>query len=230
VTGLRALVAAVGPHLDELRERSEQSHYGYCVVENPHDFTPDIETNTPEEIANHRAACEAWDRGEREGVTPLGCGNLPRMDGWGLGGQTLRGPAASAVVALIEAITPDVLAAVEQSADLRTTLARLTADLAAVTAERDELRLTLRGPAGTMASLLRRAEADRDEARGLLEECLDGEWIECVNEPECDDEHEPLDERHWCQRCQMRRRVAVHLGRRDSFESAKLTTGEFNEP
>lgn len=34
--------------------------------------------------------------------------------------------------------------------------------------ERDELRLTLRGPAGTMASLLRSAEADRDEARAAL--------------------------------------------------------------
>lgn len=105
-TDLRALLDAVREHLPELRERSEQAHYGYCVVEDPHDFTPDLETNTPEETANHRAACEAWDRGDR-GVAPLGCGNLPRLDGWGLGGQTLRDPASSAVVALLDALLLD---------------------------------------------------------------------------------------------------------------------------
>lgn len=110
---LRGLVEAVRPHLDELRERSEQAHYGYPVVEDPHDFDPDREVCTAEEIANHKAACEAWDRGERD-VAPHACGNFaPR--GWGMGAQTLRDPASASAVALLDLLLQDhrILALVE---------------------------------------------------------------------------------------------------------------------
>lgn len=39
--------------------------YGYFHGGDPRDFHPDPECCTPEEIAAHKAACEAWDRGER---------------------------------------------------------------------------------------------------------------------------------------------------------------------
>jgi hypothetical protein len=38
--------------------------YGFFGGGNPHEFRPD-EENAPEEIAAHRGACEAWDRGDR---------------------------------------------------------------------------------------------------------------------------------------------------------------------
>jgi len=38
--------------------------YGFYRPENPHHFSPDAESCSDEEMANHRAACEAWDRGD----------------------------------------------------------------------------------------------------------------------------------------------------------------------
>ena len=37
--------------------------YGYYRPDNPHNFFPDPECCTEKEIANHSAACEAYDRG-----------------------------------------------------------------------------------------------------------------------------------------------------------------------
>lgn len=39
--------------------------YGYFLGGDPRNFTPDVECCTPEELAAHKAACEAWDRGAR---------------------------------------------------------------------------------------------------------------------------------------------------------------------
>jgi hypothetical protein len=39
--------------------------YGYFHGGDPRDFCPDPEVCTPEELAAHKAACEAWERGER---------------------------------------------------------------------------------------------------------------------------------------------------------------------
>jgi hypothetical protein len=38
--------------------------YGFYRPENPHNFSPDAESCSDEEMANHKAACEAWDRGD----------------------------------------------------------------------------------------------------------------------------------------------------------------------
>lgn len=38
--------------------------YGYYPGGDPRDFVPDEECCTPEELARHREACEAWARGE----------------------------------------------------------------------------------------------------------------------------------------------------------------------
>jgi hypothetical protein len=40
--------------------------YGFPCVENPHDFTPDGECCTPEEIAFWEDAKKRWDAGERD--------------------------------------------------------------------------------------------------------------------------------------------------------------------
>ncbi len=40
--------------------------YGFPCVENPHDFTPDPESCTPEEIAFWKDAKKRWDAGERD--------------------------------------------------------------------------------------------------------------------------------------------------------------------
>jgi hypothetical protein len=53
----------------------EECIYGFPCVEDPNDFTPDYECCTEQEVANWKAACEAWNRGERgtETVTNKGC-------------------------------------------------------------------------------------------------------------------------------------------------------------
>jgi hypothetical protein len=58
-----ALVAA----RDYLRTAANpEVTYGYYPGgTDPRDFTPDGEVCTPVEIASHKAACEAWERGER---------------------------------------------------------------------------------------------------------------------------------------------------------------------
>ena len=58
---LIALLRAAKPWIEQV---GEISGYGFYRPENPHDFHPDPECCTDEEIANHRAACEAWDRGD----------------------------------------------------------------------------------------------------------------------------------------------------------------------
>lgn len=55
-----------------LRDRAEETGYGFAHPEDPHDFSPDPECSTLEERERHRTACEAWERGE-----PLLCGAPP---------------------------------------------------------------------------------------------------------------------------------------------------------
>lgn len=44
----------------------KEAVYGFPCVENPHDFTPDYESCTPEEIAFWEDAKKRWDAGERD--------------------------------------------------------------------------------------------------------------------------------------------------------------------
>ena len=87
-----------------LRGEAEVTGYGYSATEDPHDFTPDPECCTAEEIARHKAACDAWDRGEHipvcmsDGSTS---GTIIKRDdgsavvhchraGWGIGTYVFR--------------------------------------------------------------------------------------------------------------------------------------------
>lgn len=64
-----ALAAAI-PVLQ--RAAQEDSIYGHYCGGDPRRFSPDVEECSPEEIAAHRAACEAWERGERPNI-PKAC-------------------------------------------------------------------------------------------------------------------------------------------------------------
>ena len=68
--------------------------YGFPCVENPHDFTPDRESCTNDEIAFWEEAKRRWDAGERD-VRGARCCDLIDVDGaiighatrtsWGIG-------------------------------------------------------------------------------------------------------------------------------------------------
>ena len=57
------LLAALKLALPFLEQEAVISGYGYYRPANPHDFHPDHECCTAEEIENHKAACEAYDAG-----------------------------------------------------------------------------------------------------------------------------------------------------------------------
>lgn len=60
VKELEEVAAALLPFADDA---SAINGYGYYRPKNPHDFHPDAESCTEDEIAAHKAACEAWDAG-----------------------------------------------------------------------------------------------------------------------------------------------------------------------
>jgi hypothetical protein len=72
----------------------KEACYGFPCVENPHDFTPDEESCTPEEIAFWEDAKVRWDAGELD-VRGKRCGWLTDPEGkikghvtqtsWGIG-------------------------------------------------------------------------------------------------------------------------------------------------
>lgn len=77
----------------------EETVYGFPCVENPHDFTPDPECCTPEEIAFWEEAKKRWDEGERD-VRGRRCHDLISETGeiaghvtqtsWGVGINVIR--------------------------------------------------------------------------------------------------------------------------------------------
>jgi len=100
--------------LDELRtlfgdmmREAEDVGYGNFPGGDPRDFSPDPECSTGVEQANHKAACEAWDRGEQ--TQHKGCEWLSpdlhiMRTPFGLGGYVMRNPWAADVAERIERI------------------------------------------------------------------------------------------------------------------------------
>lgn len=84
--------------------------YGYYRPSNPNDFHPDVESCTEEEIANHRAACAAYDAGAE--MPQQGDGWLRNEPGecvmhitmapWGIGSYSEVIPEAAELLAAIE--------------------------------------------------------------------------------------------------------------------------------
>ncbi len=56
---------------DSIRARAEDSAYGAFHGGDPHDFHPDVEVCSAEEIEAHAAACLAWDSGVRADDEPV---------------------------------------------------------------------------------------------------------------------------------------------------------------
>lgn len=105
--------AEVGGVLSACREwiarHAEEMGYGYWRPEKPHDFTPDRESCTEEEIAAHAEACAAWDRGDYKRdesggwVTPdVHILTAP----WGIGTYVMRDKEAGDLIAAIDSLTP----------------------------------------------------------------------------------------------------------------------------
>ena len=95
-------------------------------------------------------------------------------------------------------------------------LRRMLEHSRALIAERDALGRSLDASASTVAMLseqVGRVEKERDEARGLLGDAAERGLADCVNMPECDDPDEPMARAEWCQFCDVRNRIAAHLGR-----------------
>lgn len=93
--------AALKACVEALERVEPHSGYGFFRPENPHDFFPDPESCTADEIANHKAACDAYDAGtytpdNSDGwITPdLHITKAP----WGIGSYTARDPAIVAAI------------------------------------------------------------------------------------------------------------------------------------
>lgn len=65
-------IDALRASLPVLEEAAEQTMYGHYTGGDPRLFAPAEDECTPEEIAAHKAACEAWERGERPDI-PHAC-------------------------------------------------------------------------------------------------------------------------------------------------------------
>ncbi len=105
-TTLPALIAARAM----LADYATQTGYGFFRPANPHDFTPDSE-NTEEEIAAHKAACEAYDRGEYVDDHPSGWItpniHITRAP-WGPGAYTYQDPEVEAVLRQLDAAIAEI--------------------------------------------------------------------------------------------------------------------------
>lgn len=79
------------------------SGYGFHRPENPNDFFPDPEGSSAEEIAAHKAACEAWNRGEykRDPSEESGWhGNMHILKApWGIGSYSYLSDEAKELIA-----------------------------------------------------------------------------------------------------------------------------------
>ena len=95
-----------------IEEGGSISGYGFYRPENPHNFFPDHESCSEEEIANHKAACEAWDRGDYK--APLGSESFYDESGklalhitrapWGIGSYNDMAEEAADLLAAIDCV------------------------------------------------------------------------------------------------------------------------------
>lgn len=93
MSDLRSAVAAVLSYLDA---HAEGTGYGFARTDDPHDFHPDPDSCSEAEIAAHKAACDAYDRGEYKPSEQHGCvheGNaIICYAPWGVGTYVYRDP------------------------------------------------------------------------------------------------------------------------------------------
>ena len=110
---IAALLKQVRPIVES---RGEECGYGFARPDDPNDFHPDAESCTEQEIAAHKAACEAY--GKPDYVPPLGSEWIGDGDTrlhilrapWGIGSYTFRDPAIVNLLAQIDAALADLSA------------------------------------------------------------------------------------------------------------------------
>lgn len=141
LTAARGLLERVRPLIEkastELLSQAEelnrncQSYGGFCGGD-PRDFHPDPECSTEEERVHHKAACEAWDRGERPEFKDR-CGFQKVMDGTLPPDASLADRVKSSELGghfgLGTTIDPDAVAEVERQVRMANELRALLAEL-----------------------------------------------------------------------------------------------------
>lgn len=92
---------------DYVDTKSQEYGYGFYRPDNPHDFTPDADQCSDDEIAAHKAACEAYDKGEYT-HEHSGCSHEGSMHilyaPWGIGSYVIRDDEAEELIAAIDAV------------------------------------------------------------------------------------------------------------------------------
>lgn len=89
-----------------MESRNEEQGYGYYRPKNPHDFFPDRECCSPEEIAAHKAACNAFDNGafvDDHADGWIAPGLHVTKAPWGIGAYTIRNEWADEILAKLRA-------------------------------------------------------------------------------------------------------------------------------
>lgn len=81
--------------------------YGFARPDNPHDFSPDTESCTDEEVSAHKAACDAYDRGEYNPLSEPSSGWVTQnihilMASWGIGSYSFLVPEAQEIINAID--------------------------------------------------------------------------------------------------------------------------------
>lgn len=101
--------------LERARDEATSQMYGGFAGGDPRDFVPDEECSTPEERAAHKAACEAWERGEGEPMPPScrweslpnGTTQHSQRNYFGLGTNTYRDSVMTELAAALGAALGD---------------------------------------------------------------------------------------------------------------------------
>ena len=90
----------------DIERNAEQCGYGFYRPANPHHFSPDAECCSEDEIAAHKAACEAFDKGEytpEKGTEWISDKMHILRTPWGIGGYTYIDDQSAALLAEIDA-------------------------------------------------------------------------------------------------------------------------------
>jgi hypothetical protein len=108
ITETPDLLGLLEQALPYIEEAGTISGYGFYRPQNPHDFSPDPESTSEAELAAHKAACDAWDRGEykRDPNQESGwVGNMHILKApWGIGSYSEVTPKAQELMDTINAM------------------------------------------------------------------------------------------------------------------------------
>ena len=101
-----------------IERECEHVDYGYMRTDNPNDFCPDHDSCTDDEIAAHKAACDAYDKGEYDPSETAHSETQVDANGevvrhilrapWGIGTYRWRDPEGEDAIAAIDAASAEI--------------------------------------------------------------------------------------------------------------------------